>query len=330
MCLIIKWGLCMQEKERFSNFKQHVSRFMTKRNQRLIFLFTFFVVIASIYTAATGAFPEPVSITLYALAAIGFTCTCTLWVKAIIFFVKMILLPFTKRDRIANTLITDTRLRTVLFTVPGMGINLIYAIFNGVIGILNRSAWCGSLAAYYILLSVMRFLSVSYARKLYDGRFLLGKEPAARDNNEENSSLQARSRKVYKNCGIMLSASSIALGGTVIMLVYGEGRKTYPGIMIYAVATYTFYKLTMSIINMVKSRKEDSLLLVTLRNINYTDSLVSILSLQTALFATFGQGSEDIIPIFSALTGTGVCLMIFALGIHMVSRAKKMNRENKA
>ncbi len=90
-----------------------------------------------------------------------------------------------------------------------------------------------------------------------------------------------------------------------------------------AVATYTFYKLTMSIINMIKARKEKSILSITLRYIGYSDALVSIFSLQTALFAAFGQQSGKLIPIMNTLTGTVICLMIMGLGIYMVCDAKK-------
>lgn len=315
----------MEKKEWLAVLKQRISQFMTRRNQCMIFLVTIGMAAASVYAAITDSFPEPVNVTLYVLAGMGFICTCTLWVKAILFFVKVVLLPFTKSNRIANILITDTRLRTVLFTVPGMGLNLIYAVFNGIIGVMNHSAWCGSLAAYYMLLCVMRFLSVSYARKVYDRKFPWRKVHIDESNSQINEdSLEARAWRVHRNCGIMLSVSSIALGGAVIMLLSGEGGKSYPGLMIYAVATYTFYKLGMAIRNMIKARKEISLLLVTLRNISYADALVSILSLQTALFAAFGQDSEAIIPIFDALTGAGVCLMIFVLGVYMVYRSKNV------
>lgn len=311
----------MEKKEWLSVLKQHISHFMTRRNQCLIFLFTIVMAAASIYAAVMNSFQQPVCITLYVLAGMGFICTCTLWTRAIVFFVKMVVLPFTKHNRIANTLITDTGLRTVVFMVPGMGVNLIYAIFNGVIGVTNHSAWYGSLAAYYILLCVMRFVSVSYARKVYDGKVHIGK-----NNRQKNEyGLEARAWRVYRNCGVMLSVSSIALGGAVIMLVLGEGGKSYPGLMIYAVATYTFYKLVMAITNMIKVGKENAILLITFRNISYADALVSLLSLQTALFAAFGQNSEAIIPIFNALTGAGVCLMILALGIYMVHKSKINN-----
>lgn len=320
----------MDKKEWLSVLKQRISHFMTRRNQCLIFLFTIVMAVVSIYAAVKDSFPQPVCITLYVFAAAGFVCTCTLWIRAIGFFVKMVVLPFTKHNQIANTLITDTRLRTVVFTVPGMGFNLIYAIFNGVIGVTNHSAWYGSLAAYYILLCVMRFLSVSYARKVYDGKIPWGKVHMGKNNSQKDEdSLEARAWRVYKNCGVMLSVSSIALGGAVIMLVLGEGGKSYPGLMIYAVATYTFYKLVMAITNMIKARKENSILLMALRNISYADALVSLLSLQTALFAAFGQNSGAMIPTMNALTGAGVCLMIFAVGIYMVHKSKNINNRVK-
>ena len=204
----------------------------------------------------------------------------------------------------------DSRLRTVMFTLPGMGLNLIYAVFNGAIGMTRHSAWYGSLSAYYILLCVMRFLAVFYAKDIYISK-------------KKNVNLKEREWKIYRNCGVFLSLISIAMGGAVVMLVCGEGGKTYPGLLIYAVATYTFIKMGIAIKNMIQARKEKSYLMMTLRNIGYSDALVSMFSLQTALFAAFGKGQEELIRRMNALTGIGVCLMILALGIYTLRDAKK-------
>lgn len=231
------------------------------------------------------------------------------------------------RNQYLNTLVTDTQLRTVLLTLPGMGLNLIYALFNGVIGVLSRSAWYGSLSAYYLLLCIMRFLAVSYAGRVYEVKVPWRRKDVSHpDASSKEEQLEIRAWKVHRNCGILFCMISIALEGAVIMLVYGEGGKSYPGLMIYAVATYTFYKLGMAIRNMIRVRREKSLLLVTLRNISYADALVSLLSLQTAMFAAFGQDSGAFIPLMDALTGAGVCLMILALGIYMIHRSKKENK----
>ena len=298
-------------KERFSSFTQRAGRLLTKRNQYILFLLTLAVAALATFDAFHDLFPGPISIALYVLAAVGFAMTCTLWIKAILIFLTSVLMSLTGNSRIAGALIADNRLRIVLTTLPGMGLNLIYAVFNGVIGITARSAWYGSLSAYYLLLCIMRFLSVSYAKQIYT-------------KEKQDDNLQERELTVYRNCGMMLSVSSVALGGAVIMLVTGDGGKSYPGLMIYTVATYTFCKLIMSIINKVKVRREKSLLLTTLRNISYSDSLVSLLSLQTALFAAFGQSAGEFVPSMNALTGTVVCLMILGLGICMVCDAVKI------
>lgn len=295
-------------------FAHWVNRILTRRNQCIFFVLTLIAVAAAVFDATRDFFPKQVSITIYVVAGTCFLLTCTLWVKAVLFMVSSVLLPFTRSNRITNTLIRDNRLRTVVTTLPGMGLNLVYAIFNGVVGVVSHSAWYGSLSVYYLLLCIMRFTAVSYARQLYAKK-------------EQGGDMKKRELEVYKSCGVMLSFMSIALGGAVIMLVLGKGGKSYPGLMIYAVAAYTFYKLTMSIINMVKAWKKKSILLVALRDIGYSDSLVSVLSLQTALFAAFGQDSGNLVPTMNALTGAGVCLMVLVLGIYMVYDAKKLQRE---
>ena len=68
------------------------------------------------------------------------------------------------------------------------------AVFHGVIGITVHSAWYGSLSAYYLLLCVMRLLSVSYAKQIYTKK-------------ERGASRKKRELKVYRNCGMLLPVS---------------------------------------------------------------------------------------------------------------------------
>lgn len=128
--------------------KEKIWKKTEKRNQILIFFLTFISAAIAVYDAKEGLFPQTVSITLYVFAAIGFLLSCTLWIKAILFFINMIFLPFTKKNRYVNWLIRDGRLRAVMLTLPGMGLNLIYAVFNGAVGMTRHSAWYGSLSAY--------------------------------------------------------------------------------------------------------------------------------------------------------------------------------------
>ena len=111
---------------------------------------------------------------------------------------------------------------------------------------------------------------------------------------------------MYRNIGILLSFLTIALAGAVILLVNQEGGKSYHGYMIFVVAMYTFYKAIISIINIMRARKMQSPLLVTIRNIGYADALVSVLSLQTAMFRSFGEDSNIDPTLTNGITGACV------------------------
>lgn len=303
-------------KEKFIAFQKRISPLLTKRNQIILFIITILAAALSIIDVICVLFPKPISIALYVVAALALFSSFPLWIKAIQMFFKVILIPFTEQNELIGTFVKDYKLRTVITALPGLGMNFIFAVFNAVIGFMSSSAWYGSLAAYYILLCAMRFISIMYAKSIYIDKKEITKEQ--------------RELKIYKNCGIMLSVMSVALMGAVIMLVGGVGGKSYPEVVTIAVAAYTFYKLTMSIIHMVKAKREKSLLLITLRRIGHSEALVALLSLQTAMFASFGEGAPELTPVMNAATGAAVCFIVLGLGIYMIFDAGKIQKKWKA
>lgn len=62
--------------------------------------------------------------------------------------------PFT------NRVVRDYRYRTVLSTYSSLAFNLIFSLTNGIYGVIYDSIWFGSMSAYYIVLSIMRFIVV--------------------------------------------------------------------------------------------------------------------------------------------------------------------------
>ncbi len=98
----------------------------------------------------------------------------------------------------------------------------------------------------------------------------------------------------------------------------------YPGLLIYAMAAYSFYAVTVAIINIVKTRRHNSPVLSAAKAINLVAALVSILSLETAMLAQFG-GDDD--PMFrramTGATGGGVCTIVIGMAIYMIWRANK-------
>lgn len=292
--------------------KKKISRYIPslRLRQRIFLYFVTMICIAlAMLNVALVCFPYWVGILFYVLAAITLTASSYYIVIHIRRGIREIIKPAIAANPYTNKVTTDYRWRTIWSAVPGMVSNIIFAVFNGVIGITSHSAWFGTLSAYYILLSVMRAGVVRQERKLADVR--------------EKQEHMNRELSVYRRNSILFIFMAVVLGGAVILLLNAQGGKDYPGLTIYAVATYTFYKITMSTIQMVKVGKRKSPLLSITRRIGYIDACVSILTLQTAMFASFAKGEEALVKLMNGITGTVVCLMVLGLGLQGVFCSNK-------
>ena len=122
---------------------------------------------------------------------------------------------------------------------------------------------------------------------------------------------------------------AFVLAGMVILLSDLRGGKEYPGIMIYAVAAYTFHRIIMAFISMAKDRKRNSPLLTIILKIDFVDAWVSILTLQTAMFSAFAKGQEQLARQMNLLTGIGVCLIVLTAGIQGIIVSGKRRKDGR-
>ncbi|MDO4352661.1 MAG: hypothetical protein Q4D00_06020 [Clostridia bacterium] len=202
---------------------------------------------------------------------------------------------------VAEKLIHENRFRTEIALYPGFCINVLYVIFKTATGIYYRSAWFLSLGVYYLALAIMRFLLIHYIR--------LKKETS--DKNEE--------LRRYRMCGCMLFLINIALVGITILAVKKNAGFSYPGYLIYVMAMYAFYSVITAVMNLVKYRKYGSPILSAAKVINMSTALVSIFSLETAMLAQFGsENTEYFRVMMTALTGTGVSLIVLGMAVFMI------------
>ena len=219
--------------------------------------------------------------------------------------------PLMKKFRstaVGEKYLTDVRFRAGVSLYQGFFVNLLYIVMKLVSGILYRSAWFIALAVYYILLAVMRFLLV---RRL----------------NVQEECVEWRR---YRVCGVMLLFMNQALAGIVIFMVHQNQGFDYPGLLIYAMAAYAFYAVTIAIVNLVKTRRQKSPILSAAKAVNLVTALVSILSLTTALLSQFGSGDEGDMAFrkaMTAATGGGVCTIVIGMAIYMIWRANKSLKE---
>jgi len=158
----------------------------------------------------------------------------------------------------------------------------------------------------------MRFLLVRYDRIHKLGTSVLGE--------------WKRSRV----CACFLLLINLSLSGAVLMILYQSKGYDYPGILIYVMALYTFYAFIHAIVEIVKYRKFGSPVMSTAKIVSLSAALVSMLNLETAMFAQFGG---DMTPenqrIFIILTGAGVSITVVALSVILIVNANKEIRRIK-
>ena len=204
---------------------------------------------------------------------------------------------------------SDVRFRTEISLYQGLFINFLYIGIKLFSGILYRSVWFISLAVYYVLLAVMRFIL------LRRGGRKTGKTP-----------METELRR-YRTCGIVLLVMNQALTGIVTFMVYQNRGFDYPGLLIYAMATYSFYSVITAVINLVRFRKHGSPILSAAKVINLVAALVSILSLETAMLTQFGgDDAPEFRRIMTGATGGGVCTIVIGMAIYMIWNATRQLR----
>lgn len=270
----------------------------------VVFYFAFIVIIASTLTLVfLGHTQNVFSYFMYVIAALSLTY----FVYTIVYFapsMKTAFIQFLKKYKFTNTLLENYGYRTIVFSIITFILNVSYVAFMVVMTVLSRSAWYFSLTIYYIALTMLKG-NVFYSKKKY-GTAL-------------------KEARAYRFAGIMFIVMTLAFSGVMVLIYKSDRVFEYSGLLIYVAASFTFYKLTLSIINIFKARKYNDLYIQTIRNVNLASALISIIILQIAMFQEFSPESNS--GIANVLTSTGMSAIILTLGILMIIKANKTIKE---
>ncbi len=211
-----------------------------------------------------------------------------------------------------NRYMNDEVFRTKIGFYLSLGVNLLYVGVNLLSWYLLQSWWFVVLAVYYVIMFLMRFLLVGYVR-----------------GHELGSSVPEEWKRA-RVCAGMLLLVNLSLSGAVLMILYQNRGYDYPGVLIYVMALYTFYSTIHAIIDIVKHRKWGSPVLTTASIVSLSAALVSMLNLETAMFAQFGgEMSLENQQLFIILTGAGISITVVTLSVILIVRATKEIRREK-
>jgi len=174
----------------------------------------------------------------------------------------------------------------------GLVINFVYAVGNCAVGFLSHSWWFITVGAYYAVLAVTRFavLQVKHNSELF----------------------------VRRMTGILLVVLSVCIVGVNILSALKERGTAFHEILMIAIATYTFTKITIAIIGMVRAKHTASPVLKTLRNIALADACVSVYTMQRSMLQSFPGLTPAEMQMLNILTGTAVWIIVLFLGINLI------------
>lgn len=280
----------------------------------IVYLSTAAVAALSVIQAGKQILPWIAEIAVYVLAAALMTASCVFLYHDLRNSAVNKIIVSIKKNPFGERFLDDHAFRTILTTLPAFLINVAYTVYNGVIGIMNQSAWFITMAVYYSLLGIMRYRAVSTGRRIA--------------RLEDKQLIRKKELSVIKMDGILLLVLNLALSGAVLLTIAQDTAKRYSEIMVISIAAYTFYKITMALINIIKVRKTQSPILITIRNIGVADALVSMLTLQAAMLASFQDKSSLNSNQMNAITGLAVCILIAILGTSMIWYAYAKKKES--
>lgn len=207
-------------------------------------------------------------------------------------------------NKYGNRYMTDAAFKVEVSLYISLAITLGFSVYNLVSGFTYSSLWLGAVAVYYILLSIIRFLLLRFIKK---------------NNGKQDMIAEYRS---YRLSAILMMLITFTLSGIVLSMILKNKSYVYSDVYVITSATYTFYTLTVSIIDIIRYRKYESPVLSAAKAIRLAAALISILSLETVMLIHFGN-DEVLRRNITALTGAAVSIILILMSIYMIVHANK-------
>ncbi|MBE6708380.1 MAG: hypothetical protein E7578_03960 [Ruminococcaceae bacterium] len=264
----------------------------------LIPIATVFLVYSMVFLGTDSV----IAIISYVLSAY----TLTVWCFKIPYLIRFFK-TFKDENKYARIWQDDTRLRVNVSLYGTLIYNTAYALLQLGMGFWHHTFWFYSLAGYYVSLAVMRFFLVRHTSKHKPGEKML------------DELIQ------YRICGIVFLIMNLALALMIFFMVYWNRTFNHHEITTITLAAYTFTSLTLAIINTVKYRKYNSPVYSASKAISLASACVSMLTLESTMLTTFGDGTMSLTGrrILLGISGGVISVFIIAMAIYMIVKGTK-------
>ena len=210
----------------------------------------------------------------------------------------------------------DYVFRTFIFSALSFFVTLVFTIYNTFLGVAYKSVWNIGIALYYALLLCIRAYIIFSERKFYK-------------NNLTDEQKDRKRKIIFFVQSILLLIIDFALIAPISLMVLQKRAIKFSQIPAIAMAGYTSFKIFVSTRNIFKTKFEMNLSIKMLRNINFIDALVSILSLQYTLIMTFGGGLDEDMFTLCAISSFCIYVLLFILSLKTFLSSIRIITKNK-
>ncbi len=245
---------------------------------------------------------------IYAVTVIGYV-TSAYTLMIICFRLPRIISDiqdFKHNNKFMRLYTEDTHFKIQISLYGTFILNAVYAVFQLCLGMYHSSVWYYSLALYYVLIALVRFLLLRHTRSY---------SPC--------EDMQKELRR-YRLTGMFLLMINIALSAILINMILRGVMIVHHEITTIAMAAYTFTSVTMSIVNIIKYRKYHSPIFSGAKAVSLAAALVSVLTLENAMLTAFGSSANaDFNRLMMSITGACIEIFILTLSIYMIVRSTK-------
>lgn len=213
-----------------------------------------------------------------------------------------------QKNETVNRMLENYDFRTVAFSLLSLTIGMVFAVFNIIMVAVTDSLWCGAMACYHILLSVLRG---KILRRYYRTHKL----------HIQRTDEILLDLKQYRFCGIVFISLTFCLAALIIFIVRGDKVFTYQMYVVYTVSGYAIFQMSIAVANYIRAQKSDDYTVRALRCINLVSALVSFISVQAVTLDTFSTGLN--IHMANAITGFVISVLIIASGVYMIVHSER-------
>ena len=206
------------------------------------------------------------------------------------------------------TKINSFKYKIIFMLIFSLAINLGFIIYNSYLGIFFQDAFAIGISIYYLLLFVIRLITLLVEKKI----------------SNKDKDVQTKTRATnYKVSSIFVFIIDLCLIAPIILMVTQPHDFKLGLIPAITMATYCCYKVVVAIINYVKSKKSQNPTIILLKEMDIIGAIVSILNLQRALIMVNG-GMNKNMQTLSLITSIGFILLIIAFSIVSFIRNNKL------